>query len=192
MNKDLKWVLIMVFALAILVEGYLLITQCNQPRMVDIMRLGSCKNDDITLPVVGCYQDVLLNIKISSPAEFLFITDKFGNPVLTTLNIIICGLALNLLLRLKAVEFQIKDLIGLKMILIFIAIKLFIQSWISPYMHNWFSGNPLLNNTGYALKDEYSNMYLYIFWLVIVGILMSYLNRQIHIRTQQTNKIPLY
>jgi hypothetical protein len=184
---------VFVFFAGILYESFQLIVQCEPTRTVNIIRQSSCKNSEITLPVNGCYLDVALKVKISSLDQFLFITNKLGNPVLTAINLVICGLALNLLLRLKTAEFRINELTRLKIILFFIALKLIIQSWMGAYMRNWFSGNPLLNNTGYSLEDEFNSdtYYVYLLWLLVALVLMNYISREIQIRNKQESETPV-
>ncbi|HWZ16226.1 MAG TPA: hypothetical protein VNW95_13390 [Mucilaginibacter sp.] len=185
-NKEIKFFVILILGVGILFESYLLIRQCNLSRTVDITRQASCKGDNIKLPVSACYEDVSLQIKVTSPGEFLFITNKMSNPVLTLFNIIIGILAVNLVLKLKGFEFQIRELMVLRLILALTAFKLAILSFMGLYMQNWFRGNLLLNNSGYSLKDGYSNTDIYLLGMFFIWILTGYLNRQIRVKSQQS------
>ncbi|GAC1308085.1 MAG: hypothetical protein NVSMB24_21170 [Mucilaginibacter sp.] len=185
MNKEIKFFVILLMAVGIFFESYQLIRQCNLSRTVDITRQVSCKGDNIKLPVSACYEDVSLQIKITSPGEFLFITNKMGNPVLTLFNIIIGILAVRLILNLKGFEFPIRELIALRGILALAMVNLAILSFMGLYMKNWFSGNMLLNNNGYSLKDNYSNLDIYLLGIFVISILTGYLNRQIQVKSQQ-------
>lgn len=180
--------LIALFCLALVYETVSLVRQCSTNKTVDVTRQLNCKNNHSQYALSACTENASLNFTAGSPAEFLFITNSYGNPVLTLVNILICMVAIKAAFKLKSYVLSTNQWMALKAILILICIKLFIGMFSAMYTKNWYEGNPLLNQTEYHIKADYLDLdpLTFLVLLFFIRMLSNFINAQITKSLQTT------